>query len=69
MAMADRLRSLIERVQREHRAIRSASETLGEHMRGLIQQVRGRLSCAGTYGRGGSVEAGGRVYSSVDVTL
>lgn len=69
MAMADRLRGLIERVQREHRAIRSASETLAEHMRGLIQQVRGRLSCAGTYGRGGAVEAGGRVYTSVDVTL
>ncbi len=61
------LRDLIHTVQREHEAVRAASEALATHMRGLMQQVAGRLSHAGTYGRAGRVEPVGTVVSGVDV--
>lgn len=64
---AGTLRTLIQNVQHEHEAVRAASEALATHMRGLIQQVAGKLSHAGTYGRGGRVEPVGTVVTGVDL--
>lgn len=61
------LRSRIERVQRRNAASRVALETLSAHMRGLLQSTERRMSHAGVYGRRGSVEAGARVLSSMDL--
>lgn len=64
---ATTLRDLIQTVQREHEAVRVASEALATHMKGLMQQVAGRLSHAGTYGRAGRVTPVGTVVSGVDI--
>lgn len=64
---AGALRTLIENVHKEHEAVRAASEALATHMRGLMQQVAGKLSHAGTYGRRGRVEPVGTVMTGVDL--
>ncbi|MCC5824501.1 MAG: flagellar protein FlgN [Phycisphaerales bacterium] len=64
---AGTLRDLIQTVQREHEVVRTASEALATHMRGLMQQVASKLSHAGTYGRRGRVEPVGTVVSGVDI--
>lgn len=61
------LRGLIEQVQAEQEAVRLASESLANHMRGLMQQVASRLSHSGTYGRGGRVENKAPVVTGVDL--
>lgn len=63
-----RLRELISRVKDEQDAVRSASENLAGHMRGLIKQVSASLSHAGTYSRGGAVDPSRtQVVSSLDL--
>tara|TARA_R110000782_G_scaffold13976_14_gene40994 strand:+ start:1859 stop:2422 length:564 start_codon:yes stop_codon:yes gene_type:complete len=64
---AGALRALIENLHTEHEAVRAASEALATHMRGLMQQVAGKLSHAGTYGRRGRVEPVGTVMTGVDL--
>ena len=62
-----RLRELIERVRDEQQAVKLASEQLANHMRGLMKQVSASLSHAGTYSRGGTVDAGRtQVMSALD---
>lgn len=62
-----RLRELIERVRDEQRAVKLASEQLALHMKGLMKQVSASLSHAGTYSRGGAIEAGRtQVVSGLD---
>ncbi|MFG0305998.1 MAG: flagellar protein FlgN [Phycisphaerales bacterium JB040] len=66
--LGGRLRSLLEKVRLEHGAIREASESLAGHMRGLMRQVSARLSHAGTYSAGGTVDPGRQqVVSGLDV--
>lgn len=62
-----RLRELIQRVRDEQEAVKRASEQLAMHMKGLMKQVSASLSHAGTYSRGGSIEAGrSQVVSGLD---
>lgn len=62
-----RLRELIQRVRDEQQAVKQASEQLAMHMKGLMKQVSASLSHAGTYSRGGAVEAGRtQVVSGLD---
>jgi hypothetical protein len=61
------LRDILNRLHKEHQAVKAASETLSAHMEGLMRQVCQRLSHAGTYARGGSVGASVQVVSAMDV--
>ncbi len=67
VALADRLRDLLARLQREHAALKEASTILASHMDGLMRQLAKRLSHAGTYGRRGIVEAKVQVVSALDL--
>lgn len=67
VALADRLRDLLTRLQREHAALREASTALAAHMEGLMRQLAKRLSHAGTYGRRGMVETKVQVVSALDL--
>jgi hypothetical protein len=67
VALADRLRELLARLQKEHAALREASAALAAHMEGLMRQLARRLSHAGTYGRRGIVEAPVQVVSALDL--
>ena len=64
---AERLREMMERVQRESGTVRAATRSLLAHMEGLMRQVARSLSHAGTYGSGGRVQAAHAVVSSLDV--
>lgn len=66
--LGDTLRGLLERVRLEHGAIREASSSLADHMRGLMRQVSARLSHSGTYSPSGTVDPGReQVVSGLDV--
>lgn len=67
VALADRLRELLARLQREHAALREASAALAAHMEGLMRQMAKKLSHAGTYGRRGLVESRVQVVSALDL--
>lgn len=67
IAAADRLRELLKRLHREHVALKEATTTLATHMEGVLRQVAGRLSHAGTYGRRGVVETRVQVVSTLDM--
>lgn len=67
LAVSERLRDVLNRLQVEHNAIRAAAESLSSHMEGLMRQVCRRLSHAGTYARTGSVEASVSVVTTLDV--
>lgn len=67
VALADRLRELLARLQKEHAALREASVALAGHMEGLMRQLANRLSHAGTYGRRGLVESRVQVISALDL--
>jgi len=61
------LRTLMLKVNEEHKAVRQASEALSTHMNGLIKQVSAKLSHTGTYSRRGAVDPGkSQVVSSLD---
>lgn len=63
----ERLRGVIEGVQRRNAVSVEATTSLAMHMRGLLRKVAERLNHAKTYGRGGLVEAGATVVSALDV--
>jgi hypothetical protein len=67
VALAERLRELLARLQREHAALKEASLALAGHMEGLMRQLSKRLSHAGTYGRTGMVESRVQVVSALDL--
>lgn len=67
LSIAQSLRELLNRLHREHVALRAAAETLSGHMEGLMRQVCRTLSHAGTYGRCGSFESRVQVVSAIDV--
>ena len=67
LALADRLRELLNRLHTEHMALKAAAESLSSHMEGLMRQVCRKLSHAGTYARSGAIDAGGAVMTALDV--
>lgn len=67
VALAERLRDLLARLQREHAALKEASLALASHMEGLMRQLAKQLSHAGTYGRRGVVESKVQVISALDL--
>jgi hypothetical protein len=67
VALAERLRELLAHLQREHAALREASNALAAHMEGRMRQLARKLSHAGTYGRKGVVESRVQVVSALDL--
>lgn len=67
LALADELRESAARLRREHSVVRSASESLSQHLNGLMQSMQSALSRAGIYGRRGHVAAGAQLQFKVDL--
>lgn len=67
VALADRLREILNRLHAEQMALREAAETLSGHMEGLMRQVCRKLSHAGTYARSGVVDTSAPVVTALDV--
>lgn len=67
LALAERLREVLNRLHNEHKALREAAEALSGHMEGLMRQVCRRLSHAGTYARSGVVDTSAPVMTALDV--
>lgn len=66
-ARAAALRVLVRETGEASNLVGAAARTLLTHFEGLMRQVSGRLSHAGTYSRRGVVEAGGPVLSALDL--
>jgi hypothetical protein len=66
-SVAKALREVLDALQKEHRALREAAETLSAHMEGLMRQVYRSLSHAGTYARSGAVDTSVQVVSTLDL--
>lgn len=69
LAKAGQLRGLIERTRAAQRTVQVASQSVMNHLRGLMGQVGQRLSHTGTYGRDGAVRSGAAVVTGLDVRL
>jgi chromosome segregation ATPase len=68
LALGEKLRELAVRVREEFAAVRQASQTLAEHLRGVMHQVAASLSHAGTYGPSGRVDpTRAQVVSGLDL--
>ncbi|MFZ4574380.1 MAG: flagellar export chaperone FlgN [Phycisphaerales bacterium] len=67
VAMAERVRQMIDAVHQRVQVVRRATESLLNHMEGIARQVCGTLNHAKTYGRRGRVEAGPSVVSALDL--
>lgn len=67
LALAERLRDVLNRLHQEHAAIREAAETLGAHMEGVLRQVCRKISHAGTYGPRASIDTRTPVVTALDV--
>lgn len=67
LALAERLREVLNRLHQEHAAIREAAETLGAHMEGVLRQVCRKISHAGTYGPRASIDTRTPVVTALDV--
>lgn len=65
--LAERLKSLVARVQEEQNVVRVVSRVLLAHMEGLMKQVARSLSHAGTYAKTGAVGAGAPIVTSLDI--
>jgi hypothetical protein len=61
------VRELVRRTSDLVRAVAAATRAMMLHVEGLMRQVDRHLSHAGTYGRRGTVEAGGPVLSALDL--
>jgi hypothetical protein len=69
VALAHKLKRVMNELQRERGTVRAATESLLAHMEGLMRQVARKLSHAGTYGPRGAVGVGSQqVVSGLDVT-
>lgn len=66
--LAGRLRETVELVRREQSSVRTAAESLANHMRGLMQQVGRKLSGVGTYSPRGELASARPLAAGVDVT-
>ena len=67
IAVAERLRELLERLHREHLVLKEAAAALASHMEGVMRQVGRAFSHAGTYGRRGAVDGAVQVISGLDL--
>jgi hypothetical protein len=70
LALAERLKAVLQSVLEAQRVVARASESLMGHMQGLMQQVARKLSHAGTYDRPGRPAlaiSSGAVISGLDV--
>ncbi len=68
LELAKTLRELIIKARTDQRRLRAATDSMLRHVRGVVQQVQQSLNHAGTYGRGGCVDAGVAVVSGIDMT-
>jgi hypothetical protein len=68
LALASKLRVVLESTQKATNVLRAASASLLAHMEGMMRQVGRRLSHAGTYGRTGEVEPVASVVTALDLT-
>lgn len=66
--LAAALRDVIGRVRRHNEVAAQAARALATHMDGLIRRVAQHLNHAQVYSRVGSVDAGPRVTSSLDIS-
>ncbi len=67
--LANRLKGIIENLNRQQRVVRDATVSLLGHMEGVMRQVSARLSHAGTYSSRGQVESGAQqIVSALDLT-
>ncbi len=66
--LCDTLKRLAQQLGSLNEVARIAAEHLANHMTGLLQAVSRHLNHAKTYSRSGSVEAGARVVSSLDIS-
>lgn len=67
LALGGQVRSLIERLARENRVVRAATESLMAHMDGIVRQVSRRLSQSGTYSRRGGIDGGVPLAAGLDL--
>jgi len=67
LALGGQVRTLVERLARENRIVRAATESLMAHMDGLVRQVARRLSQSGTYSRRGGIDAGTPLVAGIDL--
>lgn len=67
LGLGERLRDVLNRLHREHTAIREAAETLSAHMEGVMRQVCRKISHAGTYGPSAAIDVRTPVVTSLDV--
>lgn len=67
-AMCAQLKSLAERLGAINEVARQAAEHLAKHMTGLLHAVSRHLNHAKTYSRAGSMNAGPRIVSSIDLS-
>lgn len=67
LALGGQVRTLVERLARENRTVRAATESLMAHMDGLVRQVARRLSQSGTYSRRGGIDAGAPLAAGLDL--
>jgi hypothetical protein len=66
LALGGQVRALVERLARENRVVRAATESLMAHMDGLVRQVARRLSQSGTYSRRGGIDTGAPLVAGID---
>jgi hypothetical protein len=66
LALGGQVRGLVERLARENRVVRAATEALMAHMDGLVRQVARRLSQSGTYSRRG-IDTGTPLAAGLDL--
>ncbi len=69
LALARRLRGLIDETRRRHTGLHAAATGLSLHMKALLRQISQRLSHSGAYSPRGVVDAGGAVVSALDLRM
>jgi hypothetical protein len=68
LALGAQVRAMVERLARENRVVRIATESLMAHMDGLVRQVARRLSQSGTYSRRGGFDPGAPIPAGIDLS-
>ena len=66
--LAGKLRSIVAEARQASSVLRTASESLGRHMGGLMQTVQGAISRANVYSRRGRIAGGTHSQLGVDLT-
>lgn len=66
-AIAAVLRDVLTRLHSEQQALKLATETLAQHMEGVMRQIYRGVSHTGTYVRSGKVDTAVQVITALDV--